>query len=249
MENARDTTGEMARGVTRLGNRFVNWWLITDEEGVVVVDAGLPGHLAQLERGLRDQGLSLQDVDACLLTHADIDHIGVAEALRQQSGTDVLIHPDDEPGARGLVRALPKELIVNLWRPYLRQTATAYRKDGALRPRFLSATSPLQHGERLDIPGRPLVIHCPGHTVGSCAFYFLERDLLFTGDALVTINILTGAPGPQLLPAFDNHDHLQAAASLERLLDTEAAVVLPGHGEVWTGGIAAAVRDARGMAV
>lgn len=80
MKNTRGSTGVIAPGVIRLGNRFVNWWLITTAEGVVVVDAGLPGHLAHLERCLGDRGLSLQDVDACLLTHADIDHIGVAEA-------------------------------------------------------------------------------------------------------------------------------------------------------------------------
>jgi glyoxylase-like metal-dependent hydrolase (beta-lactamase superfamily II) len=37
----------------------------------------------------------------------------------------------------------------------------------------------------------------------------------------------------------------QAAASLDRIEPLEAGVLLPGHGEPWTGGVAAAVARAR----
>jgi hypothetical protein len=35
-----------APGVTRLGDRQVNFYLLEDPDGLVLVDGGLPGHLA-----------------------------------------------------------------------------------------------------------------------------------------------------------------------------------------------------------
>lgn len=232
--------GEVAPGVIRLGNRFVNWWLVLDAHGAVVVDAGLRGHLDQLEDCLASRGLSVNDVGACLLTHADIDHIGVAERLRH-SGVEVFLHPKDETAASGPGRPVPKELIANLHQPYLRDTAAAYAKQGGLDPEFLSHTSPLRDSAQINISGRPTVIHCPGHTAGSCAFYFADRDVLFTGDALVTVDVVTGEPGPQLLPEYDNENFSLAKESLSRLRVTRATLVLPGHGEPWTDGIDAAI--------
>jgi glyoxylase-like metal-dependent hydrolase (beta-lactamase superfamily II) len=234
---------EIAPGVIRLGNRFVNWWLVLCEDGAVIVDAGLRGHLEQLNRCLKERGLSLGDIDACLLTHADVDHIGVAEHLRR-AGVRVLIHPDDERPALGAARPLPEEMIANLHVPYLRQTAETYAQEGGMEPEFLSSTSALGDGTQDDIPGRPLSIHCPGHTPGSCAFYFSELDVLFTGDAIITVDVVTGEPGPQLLPEYDNADLDQAKGSVSRLRETEARLVLTGHGEPWADGIAAAVDQA-----
>lgn len=227
----------------RLGNRFVNWWVVLRDEGVVVVDAGLRGHRDQIEQCLEERGLSVNDVDACLLTHADIDHVGVAERLRH-AGAEIFVHPEDEAAARGSPRALPKELIANLRRPYLRDTANAYGQQGGHSPEFVATTSPLRPGVELNVPGRPRVIHCPGHTPGSCAFHFPEIDVLFTGDALVTVDVVTGDPGPQLLPEYDNEDFSLAKASLSRLRETNATLVLTGHGKPWPDGIEAAVSKA-----
>ena len=61
----------------------------------------------------------------------------------------------------------------------------------------------------------------------------------------MTDDPFTGARGPRLLPAFDNVDHAEAVASLVIMQNTGAAMVLPGHGEPWTQGIAEAVGLAR----
>jgi glyoxylase-like metal-dependent hydrolase (beta-lactamase superfamily II) len=55
--------------------------------------------------------------------------------------------------------------------------------------------------------------------------------VLFSGDALVTLDTVTGAKGPQQIRWNDDED--EAAASYARLRETEARVVLPGHGEPW----------------
>jgi glyoxylase-like metal-dependent hydrolase (beta-lactamase superfamily II) len=97
----------------------------------------------------------------------------------------------------------------------------------------------------VDVPGRPRVVHAPGHTAGTAALYLESRGILFSGDALVTRNPLTGRIGPQIMPSGFNRDSAQALSSLRALLSVAASTVLPGHGEPWTGGAAEAVRLAR----
>jgi len=48
-----------APGVTRLGDREVNYYLLEDPGGLVLVDGGLPGHLPQLRSHLEGAGRSL----------------------------------------------------------------------------------------------------------------------------------------------------------------------------------------------
>jgi glyoxylase-like metal-dependent hydrolase (beta-lactamase superfamily II) len=70
--------------------------------------------------------------------------------------------------------------------------------------------------EVLDLPGRPRVIHVPGHTAGHAAIIFEDRKALFVGDVLATMDIESGESGPHLVPRFVNEDDKLALASLVR---------------------------------
>jgi glyoxylase-like metal-dependent hydrolase (beta-lactamase superfamily II) len=105
--------------------------------------------------------------------------------------------------------------------------------------------STFEDGETLEVPGRPRVVHAPGHTDGTCAIWFEEQRALMTGDALATHNPLTGRTGPQIAPDGLNKDSERAVRSLDELASLPVDLVLTGHGEPWTGGIAEAVRLAK----
>ena len=115
-----------------------------------------------------------------------------------------------------------------------------------IRIKRVAAVSTFGDGATLDLPGSPRVILVPGHTPGSAALHVASRDALFVGDALATYAVTTGAVGPRLAPF--TADAVQAVASLERLEGIAAELVLPGHGQVWTGGVAEAVRLVRSSA-
>jgi glyoxylase-like metal-dependent hydrolase (beta-lactamase superfamily II) len=84
----------------------------------------------------------------------------------------------------------------------------------------------------------------PGvHRIGA-ALDRPKRNVLFVGDALATLNVLSGKTGPQLAPF--GSDFPRGRESLRRLEAIEADVVLPGHGQPWTGGVGEAVRLIRG---
>ena len=118
-------------------------------------------------------------------------------------------------------------------------------RRGYLGTQHIGAVETFDDGATLDVPGTPRVIHVPGHTAGSVAFHLPDRSTLVVGDALITLNVVNGQTGPQMFPNF-TLDNRAALASLGRFDGIEADVVLPGHGERWTGGVAEAVRIARG---
>jgi len=109
----------------------------------------------------------------------------------------------------------------------------------------IAEVSAFGDGEQIDVPGRPRAVHAPGHTPGSAALLFEDRGVLVTGDVLATENALTGRIGPQIMPSGLNEDTDQAMASLDALLAIEADLLLPGHGDPWTEGVAEAVRLAK----
>jgi glyoxylase-like metal-dependent hydrolase (beta-lactamase superfamily II) len=121
--------------------------------------------------------------------------------------------------------------------------------NGVARRIPIATLTAFADGEVVDVPGKPRVVHVPGHTSGSCALHLEERGILFTGDALSTIDLLTGRAGPAVPPDFINESSAQALESLARLEGLRAQTVLTGHGEPWTGGIRSAVEIARATAV
>ena len=60
----RAATPSPAPGVTRLGDAEVNFYLLADPSGLVLVDGGLPGHPPQLRSYLEGAGHSLGDIRA-----------------------------------------------------------------------------------------------------------------------------------------------------------------------------------------
>jgi glyoxylase-like metal-dependent hydrolase (beta-lactamase superfamily II) len=236
---------EVAPGVHRLGNEIVNFYLVEADGGLTMVDAGLPGFRDQLEAFLRERGKFLADIDALVLTHAHPDHVGLAETVRA-AGVRVYVHKADADQARtGKSHKRERTLL-----PYLRYRSTwrllgLALRAGGLRPVKIESVSTFTDGAQLDVPGRPRVIHTPGHSPGEVVLVFEEQGALLAGDALCTWNPLTGRPGPQLMSGAFALSSERAMAALDRIEPIEAGVLLPGHGDPWTGGVAAAVARAR----
>src|SRR5918998_4509963 len=71
---------------------LVNWTLFTDDDGVMLIDAGFPGNREDVANSLRQIGFSTDDLRAILLTHAHIDHFGSAIWFAKTHGTPVYCH-------------------------------------------------------------------------------------------------------------------------------------------------------------
>ena len=59
---------------------FVSVFLLKGGKNVLI-DAGYPGHMERLARGLAVSNTELHEIDLLLLTHAHFDHIGLASEI------------------------------------------------------------------------------------------------------------------------------------------------------------------------
>ena len=240
---------EIAPDVHHFNTDPFNWYVIQEGGRLTLVDAGLPGHYSTFLRGIRSIGRDVRDVEAILITHAHADHTGFAEWVRKASHAPVFVHRDDLASA-GRVLQLPwRGLLSNAWRPFVASMLGRAIGASLLRMPCITGAKPLRDGEVLDVPGRPHVVHLPGHTPGQVAFHLPERGVLISGDALVTQDLMTGGFGqPQLAHHSLNHDDGLGRRSLDRLQDIGRVIMLPGHGKPWTGSMADAIERAQSPA-
>lgn len=238
---------QVCAGVWRSGSRYVNWYVVdAGPEGLTLVDTGLPGYRGQLDKVLSHLRRRRSDVKAVVLTHGHVDHVGAAAAAAA-TGATVYLHPADEALAADPRRNRTERSLL----PYLAWPATTAFvihcvRQGALRPPAPPRIRPLSDGVWEQIPGRPGVMHTPGHTDGSVTVEFPNHDVVFVGDLLCTVDPLSGRAGrPQLQTRGSNRNSGQALASLAKLEGVHAGVVLPGHGGPWRDGVEAAISSVR----
>ena len=224
---------EVAREVYRLGDRDVSWWLVVEGGAATLVDAGLPAQFGQLTSLLSGLGMTVGDIAAVVVTHGHLDHLACIPAVRAAAPDVEVFIPRDDRQLAARRPGIEPRVAANSFRPAAIRTALSYARQGMLAARPVVDASDLDDGDVLDVPGRPRFVHAPGHTPGSGIVVFADRDVVCSGDVLVTYDPFTGRRGPGTLPAFDNVDHAQAVASLERVAETGMGTVLPGHGEPW----------------
>ena len=233
-------------GVHRIGEYFVNWYLIEEDGRLTVVDAGLPASWRSLQEALNAIGRAPGDVEALMLTHAHFDHIGFAERARKELGVPVWVHENDVPLTR-------KPLLYGRERAVLSYVATQPRalpivasfvRTRAYWPPPVARVTRYGNEGTLPVPGSPRIIFTPGHTLGHCALHLPERDAVIAGDALVMLDPYTAKRGPRIVARAATADSERAFASLKPLAETGARVVLTGHGEPYTDGVERAAAEA-----
>ena len=196
------------------------------EDGITLVDAGLPGQLPRIEAGLKGLGLKLSDVRRLLLTHQDLDHIGSADAVVKATGAVVYAHAADVPYIQGEKPLL--KMDAGRYESRIQGLSEAQKKmvrEVLASPPRVRVQNVLGGGEELPFHGGVVVIPTPGHTPGHVCYYMKKQRLLLAGDAMrVEEGSLIG-PSPMATP-----DMRSAVASLKSLLAFPIDSVLCYHG-------------------
>lgn len=219
---------QIAQGVHLVGVGYVNSYVIDGDQGVVLIDTGLPDKHDRIAEGLFSIGRTVGDVVAIVLTHAHTDHIGGAAALKTGSGATVVGPQIDTPAIEGKVPVPAPPMLFGPLK-YLSRMMPS--------PTPVSVDIPVSEGAPSRLPADFTVIDTPGHTPGHTS-YLLDRHggTVFVGDAASNKN---GA----VTKGFPNFGGGQVVDdSIRHIAEFEFEIALFGHASPITKGAAASFR-------
>lgn len=197
----------------------VNCYLVEEEDGLTLVDAGLPFSV----KGILEAAATIgKPVTRIVLTHAHGDHIGALDGLKERL-----------PQAQVLISARDAQLLAGdrAIRPDERQAPV---KGGVPKPgQIKTVPDVLLHDG--DTVGSLAAIAVPGHTPGSMAFQDSRTGDLLAGDAFQLRGGIAVSGKLQPLfpfPAWATWSREEALASAKRLLERQPAMLAVGHGSM-----------------
>lgn len=177
-----------------------------DTKEVLIIDPGASAK--KLAEKVREGGLK---PTAILLTHGHFDHAGAAEELAGLLDVKIYAYETE------------KETLEN---PSLNLSGWEGRSD------VYHADIYVRDEQELDLAGFHIrVLFTPGHTVGSCCYYFPYQNTLFCGDSL-----FQGSIGRTDFPKGSASQLVRAIQDKLMPLPDETAVYT-GHGEETTIGL------------
>jgi len=187
-------------------------------EKLAFIDTGLPEYFEYTKKYIADLRHQFQDVCFIINTHVHGDHVACDKALKDICRAKLTIHELDAKYIEN-----PNDFLKDTFKhvppseDYARE-AKSWKDDVDVL---------LKDGDRIELGGVTLeVVHTPGHTQGSICLYDRERKVLFSGDALQGTTAFVKEFGP-VTGLYNDLDAY--ILSIQRLLDLDIDLILPGH--------------------
>ena len=213
-------------GVQRVINRvhivpmgMANAYLIEDDDGLTLIDAGFPNKQVAVFEVIHALGRSPGQLKHLIFTHGHPDHIGSAAAIVRETGARTYMHPLDIPMAESGGPFRPMTPAPGLLRQVM--CRLFFHPEERLEP--VAIDQLLTDGEVLPIAGGIEVIHVPGHCAGQVALLWRPGRMLFAGDVCMNLMGLADPVG------FENLD--EGRASQRKLANLSFDAAGFGHGK------------------
>lgn len=182
---------------------------LVDAGDLVLIDCGCGESWPRIKDNIAEAGFYAAGITTLILTHCHVDHIGAANAVREESGCRVAAHELD---ARAIETGDPGKTAASWYNMKLPRTKVDLKVKGA--------------GTKLELrSGTIEIIHTPGHTPGSMVAVLEQSDQL----------ILFGQDIHGPFDAAFGSDIDAWRRSMQALLDLNAAILCEGHFGVYRG--------------
>jgi glyoxylase-like metal-dependent hydrolase (beta-lactamase superfamily II) len=157
-----------------------NTFIVENEHGVVVIDAGMPRQAQRILVKIRALGYAPTDLRLIAITHGHIDHAGSAVALKQLTGAPIAMHSADVRLTSTSSLKIPPGRT-----PPIDFIGRAVARMGFVVPLATFTPDVILHDQQWlsEFGFNARVIHTPGHTAGSVSL--LVGDTVFVGDAML----------------------------------------------------------------
>lgn len=184
----------------------VNCWLVYDESGACVIFD--PSCISREEQNELSEYIYQNELKplAVVITHGHFDHVPGVGFVVEEFGCPFMGHLKDLP----LVEFAPQQASVfgvNMDTPPIRYDRALVHKEILVLGQMSFA-----------------VLHVPGHSEGSLAFYSRDGGFIIVGDVL-----FKGSIGRTDLPGGD-YNTLINSIQTHLLVLPESTIVMPGHG-------------------
>lgn len=198
-----------------------NSYLIISGGQGLLVDAGCPGKIKNVQTALEQNNLMFTDIVLVILTHTHYDHTGCLAEIKKRSGAKVLVHASEKGYLEKGMTPFPEgtmwfsKIISGIGNTLM----VSKSKYQPVNPDIV-VRGDYDLGKY--IPGAK-VISTPGHTAGSISLV-IGDEAAFVGDTL--FNVMPWG----VFPPFAN-DIPELLISWKRLIAAGCRTFYPGHGK------------------
>jgi glyoxylase-like metal-dependent hydrolase (beta-lactamase superfamily II) len=196
---------------------MANQYLLIDQSEIVLIDTGMSSNSRKILQYIQSIGHNPENLKRILITHADPDHIGAVNALREKTGAKVFASKIEADAMR---TGEPSREIqpTGIWILVFKLMGPLFKTQPVI------VDGILEDDQVIPILGGLQVIVSSGHTPGHISFYLPEEGILFAGDSIENhrgkvvpnISALTG-------------DVLEAQKSFDRQMELNPLVIACGH--------------------
>ena len=213
--------------------RFASVYVLKTGRHSYLVDSGMDNSALTF---LEQNGVDFSEIDAVILTHMHIDHIGGSKSIQDKYGIPVFIDERDREKVISIQNDIPG--FMRSSKIFLSEMGVPTETTETMGDNHPLATE-LKNYEHVDLENFSKMpnslndldfFHVPGHSPGSTCFLPKNSDIIFTGDHIlekITPNISYYDSSEDMLGEY--------LESLRMTKVLQKNTAFPGHGSPFTG--------------